>query len=366
MWFASYHDALRQGVFNTRAHYADDARVDLTSLGIPAVTGSVEGLQAIDRAFVPYRDRDHEQGDLYVSGTGAVEAAPIQEPFGDANRLVAINEFGPRGITSQTFAVSEVAWRSGRSDDPRMLAVQIAARDWAHAWSTGSASALEALYVPAATLTDDLMGVGAESRAEVVAHAAEDAEAGGLPQFSVDVLPGLSGPAMYVVAEAASPYVEPMKAMVMLVSANGGGGCPGHLAVIVELDEHGRITHESRYHRVDTLPRCVQRGAQTTGAAGAKGWWEDLAIPPPVARVQSGVLSLNGAEVLMFNSTPHLDRLVVWASGRFDAGWPEAPHADRGGLLRQPDRPVPQRPWPGPRGLAQSVLPREDGLYRPR
>lgn len=319
MWFASYHDALRQGVFNTRSHYADDALVDLSSLGFPAVTGSAEGLQVIGRAFVPFRDRDHEQGDLYVSGTGAVEAAPIQEPFGDANRLVAINEFGPGGITSQTFAVSELAWRAGRTDDPRMLARHLLARDWAHAWSTGSASALEALYVPTATLTDDLMGVGAQSRAEVVAHAAEDAEAGGSPQFSIDLLPGLSGPATYVVASAASHYVEPMQAMVMLVTASEGEGCPGHLAVVVELDEQGRITHESRYHRVDTLARCVQRGARTTGAAGASAWWEDLAIPPPVARVQSGVLSLNGADVLMFNSTPHLDRLVVWASGRFDA-----------------------------------------------
>ena len=98
-----------------------EAHVDLTSLGMPPTNTREDALKAIGRAFIPVPDRTQEPGDLYVSGTGAVEAAPIREPSVDANRLVAIDEFDGQGLASQTFAMSELAWRDGSSDDPRIL-----------------------------------------------------------------------------------------------------------------------------------------------------------------------------------------------------------------------------------------------------
>ena len=88
---------------------------------MPLTNTREDALKAIGRAFIPFRDRTQEPGDLYVSGTGAVEAAPIREPSVDANRLVAIDEFDANGLAAQTFAMSELAWRDGSSDDPRIL-----------------------------------------------------------------------------------------------------------------------------------------------------------------------------------------------------------------------------------------------------
>ena len=162
-----------------------------------------------------------------MSGTGAVEAAPIREPSVDANRLVAIDEFDANGLAAQSFAMSELAWRDGSSDDPRILGVHLLARDWANAWSSGSADAVGRLYAPAAVLTDDLVGVRAESGAEVSSLAATSGGSGGLPRATIDLLPGLSGPAVFVVASTGFAYTEPMQSMVMLVTADEGEGCPG-------------------------------------------------------------------------------------------------------------------------------------------
>lgn len=313
-WFAAYHDALRQGVFNIGSFYAVDAHVDLTSLGMPLTNTREDALKAIGRAFISFPDRAQEPGDLYVSGSGAVEAAPIKEPSVDANRLVAIDEFDATGLAAQTFAKSELAWRDGSSDDPRTLEVHILARDWATAWSHGSADAVGRLYAPNAVLTDDLMGVRAESGDEVGALAATRTGSGGLPRATIDQLPGLSGPAVFVVASTGFDYTEPMQSMVMLVTADGGEGCPGHMAVVLDLDEQGRIARETRYHRIDTLSRCV---GEASGDPSTTRWWDSISIPAAVTKIQTNVLTLNGEDVVMFNSTPALEEVFVWAANRF-------------------------------------------------
>jgi hypothetical protein len=313
-WFAAYHDALRQGVFNIGPFYADKAHVDLASLGVEPSDTREDALKAISKAFIPLPDRTQAPGDLYVSGTGAVEVAPIKEPSVDANRLVAIDEFDTTGLASQTFAMSELAWRDGNSDDPRILGVHLLARDWATAWSSGSADAAGMLYTPTAVLTDDLLGVRARSRDELSALAGASGGSGGLPGAAIDLLPGLSGPAVFVVEDTGFDYAEPMQSMAMLVTANGGDGCPGHLAVVLTLDEQGRIQSESRFHRVDTLARCI---SGTAGGTAATRWWDGVRIPATVAKIQTAVLTLDDNPVVMFNSTPVLEELFVWATNRF-------------------------------------------------
>ena len=312
-WFAAYHDALRQGVFNIGSFYAVDAHVDLTTLGMPLAKTREDALKAIGRAFISFPDRAQDPGDLYVSGTGAVEAAPIKEPSVDANRLVAIDEFDANGLAAQTFAKSELSWRDGSSDDPRILAVHLLARDWATAWSSRSADAVGRLYAPTTVLTDDLMGVRAESGDEVGALATTTGS-GSLPEATIDQLPGLSGPAVFVVADTGFDYTAPMQSMVMLVTADGGEGCPGHLAVVLELDEQGRIARETRYHRIDTLSRCVSEASAGTSTTR---WWDSITIPAAVTKIQTRVLTLNGEDVVMFNSTPALEEVFVWAANRF-------------------------------------------------
>lgn len=109
-----------------------------------------------------------------------------------------------------------------------------------------------------------------------------------------------------------------MRSMAMLVTADDGNGCPGHLAVVLELDEQGRITHEQRYHRVDTLSRCIGAAPGGAGDTGPR-WWDAITIPPAVAKIPTGSLTLNGRDVAMFNSTPGLDGLITWANDRFTA-----------------------------------------------
>ena len=317
LWFAAYHDALRQGAFNTGPFYADDASVDLTTLEGPKVTGRESVLQTIGGAFVPFRNQTPEPGALYLSRMGAVEAAPIKGPTEDPNRLLAIDTFGAQGMTSQVFALSVLAWRERQQGDPRMLAVQTVAQDWATAWSGASGTAVADLYAPTATLTDDLMGVRTQSRDEVTALTGMPAQSGGLDQVTVE-RSDVSGPAVFVVKPPGLRHSDPIRSMAMLVTADEGEGCPGQLAVVLELDEQGRITHEQRYHRADTLTRCVGAGPGAAGDTGPR-WWDALTIPPAVAKIQTGSLTLNGRDVAMFNSTPGLDGLITWAADRFTA-----------------------------------------------
>ena len=316
-WFAAYHDALRQGAFNVGPFYADDARIDLTTIEGPQVTGRESVLQTIGGAFVPFRNQTPEPGALYLSRMGAVEAAPIKGPAEDPNRLLAIDTFGAQGMTSQVFALSVLAWRERQQGDPRMLAVQTVAQDWATAWSSASATAVADLYAPTATLTDDLMGVRTQSHDEITALTGMPAESGGLDQVTLDPLPDASGPPIFVVTPPGERHSDPMRSMAMLVTADAGDRCPGHLAVVLELDEQGRITHEQRYHEVDTLTRCIEAGPGD--AEAGPRWWDAVTIPPAVAKIQTGSLSLNGRYVDMFNSTPGLDGLITWAADRFTA-----------------------------------------------
>jgi hypothetical protein len=104
----------------------------------------------------------------------------------------------------------------------------------------------------------------------------------------------------------------------MLVTADGGEGCPGHLAVVLDLDGQGRIARETRYHRIDTMSRCVGEASADTSATR---WWDGISIPAAVTKIQTGVLTVNGEDVVMFNSTPALEEVFVWAADRFaDAG----------------------------------------------
>ena len=117
-----------------------------------------------------------------------------------------------------------------------------------------------------------------------------------------------------MVASTGFDYAEPMQSMVMLVTADGGEGCPGHLAVVLDLDEQGRIARETRYHRIDTLRRCV---GEASGDTSTTRWWDSISVPATVAKIQTGVLTLDGNDVAMFNSTPVLEELFVWAVNRF-------------------------------------------------
>ncbi len=133
--------------------------------------------------------------------------------------------------------------------------------------------------------------------------------AGGLPGVTLNSLP----PASFAAGKPAwrDPR-PPLETQVLLVTADDGSGCPGHLAIVLDLDADGLITTERRYHRADDLLRCA-------GGTLPTGWWDDVTLPPAVATELTGTLEIEGHEVQVFNGTGGLDGLVEWAFGRFTA-----------------------------------------------
>lgn len=108
----------------------------------------------------------------------------------------------------------------------------------------------------------------------------------------------------------------PLATQVLLVTVDDGSGCPGHLAIVLDLDADGLIVAEHRHHRVDDLARC-------TGGVLPAGWWDEVTLPPAVTIELTDTLDVAGHAVEVFNGTEGLSRLVEWAFGRFmTAGLP--------------------------------------------
>jgi hypothetical protein len=112
------------------------------------------------------------------------------------------------------------------------------------------------------------------------------------------------------------------------VSVDDGSGCPGHLAIVLDLDADGLIRAEHRYHRTDDLVRCAD------GALPA-GWWDEATVPPAVTIELTGTLDVAGHEVQIFNGTQGLSGLVEWAFDRFTAAGLPAPEVNSVTFLDQ-------------------------------
>ena len=226
--------------------------------------------------------------------------------------LVSIDEVGQTGLTRQTFAVSELAWRAIRPDDERIAHAHLVAQQWAAAWRDGNAAAMDALYARDAVVADSLAGVRATSRTDVIALPTSAPGLASLAGVTIPSMPELGGPAVFVLGTTAfdSWTTHPIETIVALGATHSDDGCPGGVAVELQLGQDGRIVHEQRYHRIADLARC-------SGGSLPRGWWDDIPIPSPIAFEPTGTMELGGTEIAMFNSTAGLDGLVRWAYGRF-------------------------------------------------
>jgi hypothetical protein len=207
-----------------------------------------------------------------------------------------------------------LSWRRsyGGADD-RRLEIHQRAANYIAAWSSADASAAQVLYAAEATVRDSMADVQLAGAAQIGTLAEADVLAGGLPGVTLDSLPDFGGPASFAAGKPAwrDPR-PPLETQVLLVTADDGSGCPGHLAIVLDLDADGLITTERRYHRADDLLRCA-------GGTLPTGWWDDVTLPPAVATELTGTLEIEGHEVQVFNGTGGLDGLVEWAFGRFTA-----------------------------------------------
>ena len=180
-----------------------------------------------------------------------------------------------------------------------------------------SADRLAPLYSREATITDDLLGVDAQGRAEVVQLAGAPTAGGSLPGLAWGSLADMGGPEIFIAGSRAGG--SPLDTVVLLARANG---CLGDLAIVLHLDDAGLIDEESRLHSVDDLSVCPR--TRTLGA-----WWEGVTIPPAVAMTRTGTVAVEDRSIEIFNGSPALDEFVHWGFDRYAAAGLTTPAVDR-------------------------------------
>ena len=320
-WFTNFHDAQRQGVINLPPFLDPDVVLDHRGLTghcgralHETVVGQEAALAYIGTEWSPSRLVRSAAAPIYLSNSGAVELALISSQASSPFHAVFIEQIGARGITSEVYAGSEASWRrSYGGADVRRLEIHQRAADYISAWASADARAAQVLYAQDAIVRDSIADVKLAGVAQIGTLAQAGVDAGGLPGVALDSLPDFGGPANFAAGQPTwRDDPPPLETQVLLVTVDDGSGCPGHLAIVLDLDADGRIVAEDRYHRVDDLVRC-------TGGVLPPGWWDEVTVPPAVTIELTGTLDVAGHEVQIFNGTEGLSGLVAWAFGRFTA-----------------------------------------------
>jgi hypothetical protein len=287
-WLANVQEAAREGVPNIEAFLTREVVLDHRGTGGERAVGVAETLSLI-------RHLEHTQpgtrlvGRAYLSASGMVLPAAWQGPtpltVHDAVLILTLSEDGL--VTGES--ASSVVSGDNLVD---------AGRDWA----------------------------GLLSLAE--AYAADHTD--GDVTTTVEEIPGHGGPAVFGIPRLGTD--EGFRRVVMLLFADDGAGCPGHVAVSLSLGADGTVVSRERFHRIDDGRRCPGDDETSTG------WWTSMDVPEPVCHKRTGTVHFDGAVVEIWNGTPALDALVAWGLERFPAAGLEAPrptsvtfypHADR-------------------------------------
>ncbi len=229
-----------------------------------------------------------------------------------------VMSLAPTGITAETYAPSLVALRAEHPSDGRLRRVQRTADAYVAAWGNQDHPAAATLYAPTAHITDDLLGVAATGIDEVRALASASPARGSLDGAALVALPDLGGPALF--AAGGTDPDDPLDTVVLLVTTDRG--CASHVAVVLHLDDDGRIVEEGRHHSAADIGGCA------VPRVSVGPWWDKVAIPPGISDARSGTLSVQGRTIEVRSSSPSLDRLLEWGMGRFAAADLSAPVVD--------------------------------------
>ena len=125
------------------------------------------------------------------------------------------------------------------------------------AWASGDPDRVGDLYADGAVLRDSIAGITVNGAAAIAALGGVPADQGGLP-----------GAALRAFSDNTdASFINGPSQFVLLLDVGDEGSCPGPVAVVLDLDEQGLITHEERYHRIDALRRCLPADDRPTG------WW---------------------------------------------------------------------------------------------
>ena len=246
-WFANFYSAQRQGVINLPPFLDPDVVLDHRGLARgEVVVGQDAALAYLGTQWSPALRVRTSAAPVYLSRVGAVEVALIAPTNSNEFHGVFIEEFGAGGITSEQYAGSELSWVLSRVDGVRRSQMHERAGEYVAAWSSADGNAVQDLYAPGATATDDLAAVRASGAARIGTLAQAGVAAGGLPGVTLDSLPDFGGPADFAAGKPTwRDDPPPLETQVLLVTVDDGSGCPGHLAIVLDLDADGRSSQPS-------------------------------------------------------------------------------------------------------------------------
>jgi hypothetical protein len=229
----------------------------------------------------------------YVAGLGAPA------------HTVQLRDYGPDGVSNLRTAVSvsDLERRPAAGDADGFAALEAFTQRYLAAWSSGDPAAIGELYTPTAELEDAVGRLRRVGRGPIATAGAD--HVGVTAERRLATITGTDDPAVYIDARTPS-----RASTVVLVHTADGPGCPGTVAVQLELAD-GLIAVERRFHDVPSVRRCV--------AHPPAGWWT---LPMRIGPIDelTGTVLVDGTEVPVFGSTPELDRLLGWALERFAAG----------------------------------------------
>jgi len=322
-YVAALHEASGTGFTNVAQFYAEDADIDWRGLLGYRGTGRARFAQVLRDRLQPIgpapdpRDRVEVTGDepVYLSVEGAIDPQWVHaEGFPHWSQAMTWS-ISAEGIVEEQF--SGAASSAGYRGLDREL-VDPLAFSYVRAWSTGDPSLIGSLYAEDAAVNDSLGGLALAGSDAIIRASAAGWSAGGLLGATLHQLPIVDGDGgdAYYISLAGDRLPEDLVGLVVLMDVADARGCRRQVAAQVDL-EGPRITHEERFHRVDSLRQCVDADLLPGG------WWDSVDPPDPHAFRASGTTDVLNAPITLWNHTPERERLLRWSIQQFtDAGLP--------------------------------------------
>ena len=244
-------------------------------------------------------------GPIYLSRKVGVQVSYIPDLkwyFADLSTVTS------RGIVEMTDAMSIDA--AGRFCDVVPTDLDALVDGYIGAWASGDPTTVGDLYAEGAVLRDSIADISASGTTAIANLVAADPARGGLPGAVLPEFPDDGGRAYFV----NGPFLHGAAAvdqLVLRLDVGPEGGCPGPVAVFLDLDKEKRITHEERFHRIDALRRCLPTDDRPAG------WWDEAQIPETPNIRLTGWVSAPTHDIAIWNGNALVDPIVEWARTRF-------------------------------------------------
>lgn len=313
-WRDALYEAASEGRHNVLAFLAEDVVFD-ERIFASQIRGW-DGYRRYGRSVAADMDSSHRQ-DLFVSAEGFLDQYYWVTPY----TVDLLDRVEMQGPVASEFVVAG-ALDSGRFYVPDVRdfdAIEEFADRYVLLWN-GSGEVTD-VYVDHASIEDSLLGLSATGLEAITREVGSDVglDPPPLGVVTLPVHPGGETPAVPGGVRAiydAPSDVDPSRPdeVRIVFEADDGSGCPGLMAVSLEVDDD-RVLTERRYHEVGSVRRCHD------AATLERGWWQDIEVPDPVRRdlTEPMVWPERDITIEIYNGTPELTEFVRWGLERFDA-----------------------------------------------